>query len=306
MGALAVRETTFGDYDNCVSLSNGDVEIVASRSFGPRVLRYGLLNRPNAFLSGSALSVPSYDSEWRLYGGHRLWCSPELYPRTYEPDNEPIDVEETDTGIVLRKDPGRHEGIEKTVDIELNPTGSRAKVTHSIENQTAWPIETAVWAITVLAPGGLGVVPISQMQTHFSEGAKGARYLTAWAYTKLNDPRLFFGERYLGLRQRESIKESIKLGISNRDGWCAYVHDDFVFGKRFAHNEEARYPDNNASTVMYASGEYLELESFSPLSILRPGEGLSHTEEWFLSGPSDAIPEEEDGIQAAVASLFPA
>ena len=35
--------------------------------------------------------------EWKPWGGHRLWAAPEAMPRTYSPDNSPIDYKKQGT-----------------------------------------------------------------------------------------------------------------------------------------------------------------------------------------------------------------
>jgi len=38
----------------------------------------------------------------RLYGGHRIWVASEELPRSYHPDNSPVELSYDSEGIVVR------------------------------------------------------------------------------------------------------------------------------------------------------------------------------------------------------------
>ena len=57
-------------------LSNGVVELVVTADVGPRILFYGFRNGENQFHEVKEDAGKNGGSEFRLYGGHRLWVSP--------------------------------------------------------------------------------------------------------------------------------------------------------------------------------------------------------------------------------------
>jgi len=85
-----MQEQAYMGLPHCGRLSNGTVEAVVSLDVGPRVLRYGLVGGDNVFGEYPHLSTPTELGDWKPYGGHRLWAAPEAMPRSYAPDNTPI------------------------------------------------------------------------------------------------------------------------------------------------------------------------------------------------------------------------
>src|SRR4051812_5896217 len=61
---------------HAIRLSNGDVELIASTDYGPRILRYARCGGANVFgfvdPSEQGNETP-FGEPWHIYGGHRLW-----------------------------------------------------------------------------------------------------------------------------------------------------------------------------------------------------------------------------------------
>ncbi|MDP8214012.1 MAG: hypothetical protein RAO92_03640 [Candidatus Euphemobacter frigidus] len=83
MSAVRIEKFTCGGWKNCLRLTNGLVEVVVTTDVGPRVIRYGFSDAPNMFCEVEKDRGRIGGDEWRMYGGHRLWHSPEDNPRTY-------------------------------------------------------------------------------------------------------------------------------------------------------------------------------------------------------------------------------
>ena len=73
--------------------------------------------------------------EWNIFGGHRLWHAPEVMPRTYFPDNYPVDY--TWDGITLKlvQQIESTTGIVKEIDITLDPDRNHVKILHRLINK---------------------------------------------------------------------------------------------------------------------------------------------------------------------------
>ena len=82
---------SYRGWNNAYKLSNGVVELVVTADVGPRILFYGFRNGENLLHEVEEDAGMAGDSKFRLYGGHRLWVSPEV-ERTYYPDNTPVAV----------------------------------------------------------------------------------------------------------------------------------------------------------------------------------------------------------------------
>ncbi|MDP8236195.1 MAG: hypothetical protein P9M08_07410 [Candidatus Erginobacter occultus] len=290
---------SYGGWKDCLRLANGSVEAVLTTAVGPRVIRYGLDGGENVLGEVEADRGLTGGEEWRLYGGHRLWHSPEDPVRTYQPDNRPLAVREIPGGAALRQPVEEKTGIEKELEVTLAPAGSRVFLRHRLTNRGLRPVELAAWAITVMAPGGREVVP----QPEPAAGLLPDRLLALWPYSRLDDPRLVFSGRYILLRQDPEAEGPLKLGLPNREGWAGYFNRGRFFRKSHCHQPGSRYPDFGCSYETYTNAAMLEMESLSPLAVLEPGGSIEHREEWELF---DNVPDpgpDSRAVEAALASL---
>jgi hypothetical protein len=73
-----------------------------------------------------------------------------------------------------------------------------------------------------------------------------------------------------------------KIGVANREGWCALLRRGQVFVKRFCWEADALYPDHGSNNELYTAGDFLEMESLGRLRVLDPGGSATHVERWFL------------------------
>lgn len=267
---------SYRGWDNCIRLTNGTVDLIITTDVGPRIIRYGFLNQINELCEVESQLGLTGGTEWRMYGGHRLWHSPEAKPRTYEPDNNPVMWEKIQDGIRVIQDAESSSGIQKEMVVTLSPTGSRVRILHRLTNKGHWPVELSVWSITTMAEGGKEVIPQPQRDT----GLLPNRLVALWPYTMLNDPRVYWGEKYVILQQKPELTNPFKIGIPNEEGWAAYFNNDHLFLKYYTHVQNACYPDFGVSYETYTNNFMLEMETLSPLVLLQPGASAEHIEEW--------------------------
>ncbi len=273
---------TFAGVRDCVRLSNGEVELTVAVGFGPRVLGYAFAGKRNVFKVFDDQLLDTGGDAWKSYGGHRLWHAPEIFPRTYYPDNEPVTWVWTDGTLTLRCPTEKGNGIGKEIRIALAERGSGVEITHVLRNEGPWPIKVAAWCLSVMAPGGVAVVPQEPYRSH-PECLVPARPLVLWHFTKMNDPRFGWGERYVTLREDSGDPTKQKFGVLNKRGWAAYLFDDVAFVKKTPYVEGAEYADMGCNQEFYTEAGFLEMESLSPYTELACGESLSHAEKWALS-----------------------
>ena len=74
---------------NYLLFSNNNIELTIAKDFGPRITGLNLKGEINLFGKVNVSRKTPYGT-WKLYGGHRLWTAPEIFPNTYIPDNEPV------------------------------------------------------------------------------------------------------------------------------------------------------------------------------------------------------------------------
>ncbi|RJQ23150.1 MAG: hypothetical protein C4560_01045 [Nitrospiraceae bacterium] len=277
MSEVKVRKLPYGGWNNCISIGNGTIELIVTTDVGPRIIRYGFTGRENELCEVESTKGLTGGDEWRIYGGHRLWHSPESRQRTYGPDNSPVQWQEITDGIRTRQDIEPDTRIAKEMEITI-AADSSVKILHRLTNTGTWPVELAVWSITAMATGGREIIP----QTGRDTGLLPNRFISLWPYTKLNDPRLCFGNKYIMLRQDPGTKAPLKIGTSNENGWAAYFNHNRLFIKYYRHFPNTGYPDFGVSYETYVNDFMLEMETLSPLSLLVPGKHAEHAERWEL------------------------
>lgn len=288
---VKIQNMPYGGWENCIHITNHVVELIVTVDVGPRIIRYGFIDQENEMCEVESTIGLRGGDEWRVYGGHRLWHSPESKPRTYEPDNYPVTWERILNGVKTIQDVEPLSKIKKEMEIILHPENSRVRILHRLTNVGHWPIELSVWSITAMAKGGKEVIPQTQKDTTLLPN----RIIALWPYTRLNDPRIYWGEKYIILQQNPDIRYPFKLGIPNEEGWAVYFNHGHLFLKYYTHTANASYPDFGVSYETYVNEFMLEMETLSHLTKLEPEMSVEHVEEWelFSNVPMPSNNEEE-------------
>lgn len=299
---VKVEKVTYFNQPNCYKLSNGTVEVIVTTDIGPRILRYGFVGEENVFAELPDTKVTTEFGEWNAYGGHRLWHAPEGKPRSYSPDNSPIESKIEGGSIRLTQPVEPKTGILKEILVTLDPEGTRVTVLHRLTNKNVWDVTLAPWAISIMAAGGVTILPQEPYRSH-DDFVLPARPLVLWHYTDLADPRWTLGKKYLQLKTVETMPEPQKVGILNKQGWAAYWRNKTLFVKKFPCVAGATYPDYGSSCETYTAGNFMEIETLAPLKKLEPGETAEHTETWTLHKNVD-IGTTEATLDAALTLLI--
>jgi hypothetical protein len=302
MAAISIKTIQFGQWGNAIQISNGVVEAVACIDFGPRIMRYGFVGRENMFFEDKEHNIVNKDDvfapvgggEWNIYGGHRLWTSPEVVPRTTYPDNQKVHWKQIENGIVLTPEPEKWNNLQKEIEISMSPVNGEITVIHRVTNVGAWPIEFSPWALSVMAAGGTAIVPQAKRQTGFLAN----RILSLWDYSKMNDERVYWGDKYILLKQQAAATSPFKFGSNNEAGWAAYYNYGQLFVKTYIHDMQASYPDYGVSFEAYTNSFFLELETLGQLKLVEPNEMVSHDEKWNLFENVDITISNEDVLDS--------
>lgn len=267
----------YNGFGKSLRIANDSIEIVATLDIGPRVIRFSSPGNENIFEENPPVSEQVDGDVWKIHGGHRVWHSPEAFPRSYVPDNSPLEkYERLDNGIVMHQKEEPWVQVQKTIEVRV--IESHVEVTNTLVNRGAWPIEIAVWSLTVGAKGGREVVPMVQRNT----GLLANRHVVMWPDSTMNDPRVYWGQKYIVVDNDVNAKGVFKFGYPNEYGWACYFNHGCCFVKKFHHVRDARYPDFGCSWETYTADWGIELECLSPLSNVKPGASLSLREEWYL------------------------
>ena len=278
---VTLDKVDYGGWPNCYRLANGVVELIVTTDVGPRIIRFGFVAQENEFREYPEMLGTTGGGEWRIYGGHRLWLAPEDRERTYQPDNSPIRLERGDGVLHLVQPIEAATGVQKEIDIRLSSDDARVVLTHRLRNVGQATVLLAPWALSVMAPGGVAIVPLPERRAH-EETLLPTNTMTFWAYTDMTDSRWTWGRQYILLRQDPDAPSPQKAGFMVPDGWAAYARNDHLFVKTFQFRREMPYPDLGCSVEVFTNAEMLELETLGPLTNLPPAAAAEHVEEWRL------------------------
>lgn len=299
------------DYGKVLAISNGVIEAYVTIDVGPRIIRFGFIDGQNIMCDNRAVIAPKEDKEfcdffgegkkWEILGGHRIWTSPESYPNSYYPDLDPVKYEITPCGAIFTPNAEIENGMQKCLEIKMDPDDANMHVTMRVTNIAPAPQEFSIWGLTVSACHGTLIVPMNNNDT----GLLHNRNISVWPYTNLADSRVHFGKRYVTLRQDINMQQAFKLGFDLNNAEAYYCLGDDVFRKSYeTHHSTEKYPDNGCSFETYTNSGFIEVESLSPLKKVASGETVSLTEHWSMhKKPRDVEWGNDDSIDEMLSKL---
>jgi len=299
------EESSYKDYGRVVSISNGKIEAKVTVDLGPRIIFFGRVGGQNIMNDNrpffGTLTDEVFENHfgkgtfWENLGGHRIWTSPESYPETYNPDNYEVKYQVTENGALFTPNPEIANGQQKTLEIKMSQ-GNEMQVIMHVTNISDKPQEFSIWGLSVSAVGGTAIIPMNQNDT----GLLSNRVISVWPYTDLSDDRIFYGKRYITLRQDTTRKNPIKLGFDINCGKIHYVLGNEVFTKSYETlHPTAKYPDGGCSFETYNNDGFIELESLGELKTVNPNETSELTETWTISDkPCDVDFRNDNSVDA--------
>lgn len=296
---MIVEKIAYGGWENCYFLSDGIYELIVTSDVGPRIISFSRKGGKNVLHQNPQHMGRTGDDEWLSYGGHRLWHAPETKPRTYQPDNSPVEYFELDNTHYFVPPVEEATGLQKQIAISFE--NELVVVDHSFTNNGLWAIELAPWALTVMKPGGVALMPLPPFVPHDLQ-LLPTHALTLWGYTSLNDARLRFGEQFIWMRQDVNATKACKIGLQVNPeylwtvGWLGYVVDNAFFVKSFHPASGLQeYPDLGSHLEVFTNNQMLELETLGAVRTIHPDETISHREYWSLH-EGVSLPNDDAGV----------
>lgn len=301
---VVVKELeSYKNYGRVVSISNGVIEAYVTVDIGPRVIRFGYIGGQN-IMNDNRNDFSGKDDEvfqnyfgkgkhWELLGGHRIWTSPESYPETYYPDLDKVEYTVTENGAIFTPCAETENGMQKILELKMDPDDTNMQVKMTVKNICDKDLEFAIWGLSVCEKDGTLIIPMNDNDT----GLLANRNMSIWPYTDLSNNRIYFGKKYVTVRQDRNMGP-MKLGFDLNRGTAYYILGDDVFCKHHSTNHpDGVYPDNNCSFETYTNEVFIEVESLSELKVVKPGDDISLTESWSLcKKPCDVDYKSDDSI----------
>ena len=269
-----VRDTARG---RMLFLTDERIEIGVALDFGIRVSHLSVPGMDNIYYEQPADGSDGFvtDDGWKLYGGHRIWNTPESLTCNC-PDNDPVEYEITDTGCVIRQkeEPWRH--IEKELHIDFCDDG-RVRVKNIIRNMSDEVIHTAAWGVNTLTGGKADIDFINAKVP----GENVGKSIALWGDTNIADERLTLTKNHLSAAFKP-IDDYFKIGIFTNSPEATFEAKGQKFTLYFDSDFNGEYPDNNSNFELFMCKSFMELESLGRVTELKKGEAAEHTEYWTI------------------------
>ena len=264
---------------SCSKLENSQLSLWITREVGPRILGLRLLGEENLMAVLPDAKIPVIGAEdYFLKGGHRLWYGPENPLTTYITDDRPVEIATITNGLKVTQPVDNPTCIQKSFQVILDENLALVTIDHNLTNQGHDDFKLAPWAITMLRPGGVGILPL-QSKYDDEYGLLPNRQLVFWPYTEINSPHLVITDRAVAVRA-SMTRGALKVGLPNTHNWLAYAIDGILFVKRSEYLKGANYLDLGASSQIYCNPDLIELETLGPVTNLKPGDSVEHQEIW--------------------------
>lgn len=302
---VKVEKTEYKGWRNYYRVSNGEVELIITADVGPRIIRFGFPGGQNLFKEFAEQLGGTREEKYQHRGGDRVWKAPEDPVATWAPDNAPVEITATKNGLIARAPVEPLTGLQKEIEVRMSPTGSEVTVFHRITNRSLFSLEFSVWALTMMAPGGVAISGFPPRGKHPANLA-ATNPLVMWAYTDLSDKRWVFTKKYLTLKQDPGSVEPQKLGMFNPDTWGAYLLNGEAFIKRAHAVSGEPYPDFGCSFETFTNNEFLEMETLGPMVKIAPGKTAEGVEHWSLHRGVKLAALSDEAIDAAILPLVDA
>lgn len=273
-------------FGNCWYYTNKKIHLIVTLDCGPRIIFFGSDLKHNVLFedlndyfnmkSNAFKKIFGKKAIWHIYGGHRLWTTPEtLY--TYEPDNDKIIFKEINGNTFeFTQPPKKINKLQFILRIAI--VSNRILIEHIIINLSKNIKNLAPWSVTTLAANGTAAFKTNQNDTGFLPNRK----LVLWPYTRLNDPRLFFDKKYISLKMNPKIKNPLKIGVDNECGKASYYLKPFLLTIESKYLINGTYPDKGSSFEFYTNEHFLEIETLGLITKLKPNDKIIHCERWTL------------------------
>jgi len=276
---MKISELSYNNWPRCIEINNDHLKLIVTSDVGPRIIYCSTADSDfNLFYQNEEQQGKMNANEWFIYGGHRLWHSPQIGFRPNQPDNDPVPYVVDNNRLILNCPEEAATKVQKQIVITLSTNEPRVLLTHRIYNRGLWPIKLAPWALTVMREGGTEILPLPRDDTWFMPNYA----ISFWPWTRPNDCRFVLGEKYMLLRYDEADKHWFKIGYRNTEGWGAYLLNGYMFVKLYFPIPGNEYPDYGSTFETYTDERFIEIESLGPLKILEPGNYTEHTEEWYV------------------------
>lgn len=294
-----IKKSNYRGWADSYQITDGVYSVIVVPEIGGRIMEYSK-NGVNLFWQNSELFGQNFSmvKKWHNYGGFQVWAAPqELWG--WPPDPY-MDFGRCNAEVI--GNPGNQKlritgaanlnlGLISTRDISMNNKGE-VSVVSTIHNISGKTIKCGAWNVTYMQTPAFAAFPIKSG----SKFKGGIEYFTA----KSKQSKQFSVIDNICIT--EYMNEDGLIGSDSDGPWLVYFNKNIAYIKQINPMEKnAAYPNNGCSVQILTSSaqfNYIELETFSPLKSLKPGESISNTERWRIQELTQPVLSKKDVIKA--------
>ncbi len=281
-----VERIAYHGWKSALRMRNDRAEVVVVPEIG-RVMSFRFLNGENVFWEDRSLDGKHGDvsgKEWVNFGGDKTWPAPEadwgkytgrtkwMPPAAFDAMPHTARIEGRDVVLTSLVDP--HYGIRTIRRVQLD--GSRLRIATTYERVFGKPSKIGIWVITQFREPVNVTAPFAK-NSAFPDGysiLSGKPWAQLQRTTK-------HGFNHLEITRDPKAPHKMACAAGGLT-WvgtkeiCAVLSPRVRFGK---------YPDGGASAEVYTNAnpkKYVELEMLGPLSVMKVGDRISRTNDYFL------------------------
>ncbi|MDD3946328.1 MAG: hypothetical protein PHI19_00615 [Clostridia bacterium] len=265
-----------------LELTGNGIALAVTLDVGPRIISLKKPTGDNLMFEDIAdaickdrSAIYGKNKTWHIYGGHRIWLSPEN-EATYYPDNDPVNYTITKYGAVFTPKAWSKAEVQPVLEVRLPQEGG-ADIVMGMTNLSGRAQNLCLWSLTALKSGGLLEADLPCEDAGYLPN----RNIALWSYTDINDSRLTLTNRKILIKSSPKEPEPLKLGYYNPFIYIKYTFGNTVFVKT-AKAEHGAYPDFFCNVETYTNHLIHEVETLSPIVTIDSGKTLWHTEHWEL------------------------
>ncbi|MCP4540042.1 MAG: hypothetical protein GY832_23135 [Chloroflexi bacterium] len=274
---LQIEQIEFLGWREAYQLCLGEATMVVVAEVGPRILSLSVGDGANLlFVDPETAGQGQGDTDFNVYGGHRIWVSPETAD-TYTPDNASCEVDVSDNGLTVIAPVTPQTGLRKRLTVSAQD--GRFVIEQGVLNTGNAVYPGAVWALTCVVPKGVVVFPWGRQA---SWDLKKIVYWNEWMgqSSDVNSPQWQPGPDLFTIRPTGEVG---KVGSNSPEGWVALCRDDATFVKSYDWVPDVYYPDEDCSLQTYTCAHFIEMETLSPLTTFYPDQEVVHREVWTVT-----------------------
>lgn len=265
-----------------LELETSDIALAVTLDVGPRIISLKKPNGSNIMfediddaINKDCSAIYGKGKRWHIYGGHRIWLSPED-ESTYYPDNFSVEYRLTDNGAIFTPPAWLEAGVQPILEVRFTDGG--ADIVMGLTNITKLPKELCLWGLTVLKCGGVLEADLPNTKTGYLPN----RNFVLWDYTDIKDERLTLHNDKLIVKSSVSATQPFKIGYYNPNINLKYTFGDTIFTKT-ARTAIGMHTDFFCNVETYTSNLIHEVETLSPIVKVNSKDTLWHIESWRIS-----------------------